>query len=291
MLARHGTAEERSEGANDFDRKLTAAGKKESAFAGKELRTMNVIPEIIISSPAPRALRTAEIISDKIKFRKDNISTEKILYTGNVQQVLKILGQISEIKNVVMLCGHNPLLEEIFVSLCGGKVTEIHKGDIVGISFDTDDWKDIKKNTGKYIFTIKQNKHLKPFDMKTNKTKNQKKELQAQVSDLIHAFAKSKTKIGSKKIRKSVKEASKLVAKAIYKTLSEQTETKKQTVKRKTVKKKTVKKVAGIKAKPVVKKNRVKKPARTKSVSKNILPSMNNVGAKVSVVESNPLHV
>ena len=50
-------------------------------------------------------------------------------------------------------------------------------------------WKSINKNAGKFIFTITQNKNSKQTDMKTNKTKNQKKELQAQVTELINAFA------------------------------------------------------------------------------------------------------
>ncbi|MBK5284984.1 MAG: histidine phosphatase family protein [Bacteroidia bacterium] len=290
LLARHGTSEEKREGENDFDRKLTATGKRESEFTGKRLRRMNLIPGIIISSPAPRALKTANIISKKIKYEGEKIRTEIVLYTGNIPQVLNVVRQISNIKKVVMLCGHNPQLEKIFSSLCGVKAKEIRKGDIVGISFTADDWKNVKNNTGKYIFTITQNKNSKPFDMKPNKTKNQRKELQAQVSDLIHAFVNSKTRTVSKKISKAVKEASKLIAKAIYKTLNEQPKAKMQTVKRKVVKRNTVKKVIGVIAKPVAKKNPVKKSIRPKIVSKNIFPSMNNTLEKISVVESNPLH-
>lgn len=290
LLARHGTAEERREGENDFDRTLTEAGKKESAIAGKKLLSMNLVPEIIISSPAPRAFRTAEIIAEKIKFSKEKIKTEKVLYTGNVQKALQLLSQISGEIKIVMLCGHNPLLEEIFSSLCEGRVNEIHKGDIAAVSFEMYDWRNVKGNTGINNFIVTQDKNSKQLTMKTIKTKNQKKELQAQVSEMITAFAKSKTKIGSKKIRKTVKEASKLIAKAIYKTLNAQPIAKKQTVKKKLVKRRTVKKVTGIKTKPVVKKIPVKRIKQVKSVSKNILPSMNNVSEKVSVVESNPLH-
>ncbi|HLG35676.1 MAG TPA: histidine phosphatase family protein [Bacteroidia bacterium] len=290
LLARHGTAEERREGENDFDRTLTEAGKKESAIAGKKLLSMNLIPEIIISSPAPRAFETAKIISGKIKYPKEKIRIEKVLYTGNVQQALKLLSQIPGTKQIVILCGHNPLLEEIFSSLCEGRVKEIHKGDIAAVSFEMDDWRNVKGNTGINNLIVPQDKNSKQRSMKTNKTKNQKKELQAQVAELITAFAKSKTKIGSKKIRKTVKEASKLLAKAIYKTLNALPIAKKQTVKKKIVKRKTVKKVTGIKAKPVVKKIPAKKLKQAKSVSKNILPSMNNISEKVSAVESNPLH-
>lgn len=285
ILARHGTAEERRLGENDFERTLTEAGKKESAFAGNSLRRINLIPELVISSPAPRAYETAKIISGKIKFPENKIQTEKVLYTGNVQEVLNILRQISSDKKIVMLCGHNPLLEEIFASLCEGRVKGIHKGDIVSIALEVEDWKNIKTNTGRNNFTITKNKTKKQFDMRNNKTKNQKKELQAQAAALLIAFAKSKTKTGSKKIGKSVKEASKLVAKAIYKTLNSEVPAKK-----KTVEKKKVKVSAAQKTKPVIKKNPVKKTAPSKIKSQNLRESTNNLTAKISPVESNPLH-
>jgi phosphohistidine phosphatase len=286
LLARHGTAEERQQGKKDFDRTLIGKGKTEAAFAGERLRKLNVIPDVIISSPAPRAFSTAKIICSKIKFPTENIRTEKILYTGNVSQILALLKKIKSSDNVVMLCGHNPLLEEVFSSLCAGQIKEIHKGDIIGITFNVDDWKNVKSNTGKYSFTITQNKNSKPRDMKNNKSKNKKKELQEQVANLIHTFTKSKIKRDSKKIRKSVKEASKLVAKALLKTLGAEVKTKKKTEKRK-----TVKKVKGTKAKLVVKKNPVKKPVTPKVITKKLVPSMNNITEKVSIVESNPQQV
>ena len=51
--------------------------------------------------------------------------------------------------------------------------------------------------------------------------KKSRKELQKQITELLNAYAKSMADIDSKKIRKSVKEASKLVAKAIAKSMKE----------------------------------------------------------------------
>lgn len=62
VLIRHAEAEPETGNISDFDRNLTAAGKKDAAKMAAVLLNNTVAPEIMICSPAARALETAHIL-------------------------------------------------------------------------------------------------------------------------------------------------------------------------------------------------------------------------------------
>ena len=60
ILLRHGKSDW-STGDSDFDRPLKKRGRQASALVGKWLNAHEYIPDFVITSPAKRALQTAEI--------------------------------------------------------------------------------------------------------------------------------------------------------------------------------------------------------------------------------------
>ncbi|MCK5293309.1 MAG: histidine phosphatase family protein, partial [Arcobacteraceae bacterium] len=61
---------------DDFDRPLNKRGRLNAPFMGKILKGKNIIPDIILSSPALRAKTTAKIIANEIGFSKSIIYDE-----------------------------------------------------------------------------------------------------------------------------------------------------------------------------------------------------------------------
>src|SRR6218665_523789 len=59
VLIRHAKSDWGNPGQADFDRPLNARGKKNAPEMGKRLQQKQVIPDLIISSPAMRAATTA----------------------------------------------------------------------------------------------------------------------------------------------------------------------------------------------------------------------------------------
>ncbi len=58
-LIRHGKA---AEAASDYERRLSAQGREDSARVGRRLCDLRVRCELIVTSPLPRARETAEIL-------------------------------------------------------------------------------------------------------------------------------------------------------------------------------------------------------------------------------------
>jgi phosphohistidine phosphatase SixA len=68
----------------DKDRPLSDRGRRDVPKMGKRLAKRDVKPDLILSSPARRALTTAEIIAKKLDYKRKDIVADDRLYAGAV---------------------------------------------------------------------------------------------------------------------------------------------------------------------------------------------------------------
>jgi phosphohistidine phosphatase len=67
-LVRHGDAVSEDEAGSDRDRWLSAKGREGARVLGKLLREQRVEPDVILCSPLPRAVQTAELIASMVDY-------------------------------------------------------------------------------------------------------------------------------------------------------------------------------------------------------------------------------
>lgn len=113
---RHGEADWPGWTKPDDERPLTDFGKKEVRQLGKFLNRLKVKPDLIITSPLPRALQTAEIAAAqlKTKLRQDD-ALEPGFGISKLSTVLK-----RHRSKVLMLVGHEPDFSSVISALTGG---------------------------------------------------------------------------------------------------------------------------------------------------------------------------
>ena len=58
-IVRHGEAEFAALGSSDSGRQLTAKGQRQAERVGAALRVLGEVPSVVLTSPLPRARRTA----------------------------------------------------------------------------------------------------------------------------------------------------------------------------------------------------------------------------------------
>ena len=97
----------------DKDRPLNDRGKRDAPKMGKRLAKRDVRPELILSSPAMRALTTAEMIAKKLDYKLKEIVVDDRLYPGDADEMLTIIHRLDNELEVVMLFGHNPALTDL----------------------------------------------------------------------------------------------------------------------------------------------------------------------------------
>ena len=166
VLVRHGKAQAREAGVDDFGRTLTAAGRRAlAATLPDTLAPLGTMPEFmygtteIWSSDAVRAMETAEEVAFVLGVSK--INKHRCLYEQRVEKFLQ--EAIESEADVVVAVGHNPFIEQAAQALCGGTVPfktggigifdlsayagEAYDGTLRSFSQGprTDDWKTLVK--------------------------------------------------------------------------------------------------------------------------------------------------
>lgn len=151
-LARHAKSSWSHPELIDFERPLNKRGKRDAPFMGKVLREMNVSPHLIITSPALRAFRTARIISSQLGYSVEDIFTAEAIYEATAGELIKLIQEIDNKFNSLMLFGHNPSLTLANNYLSNKTMENIPTCAIVCLQFDVESWKDVKPDSGKLIF-------------------------------------------------------------------------------------------------------------------------------------------
>ncbi len=128
----------------DKDRPLDDRGKRDAPKMGKRLAKRDVKPDLILSSPAIRALATAEIIAKKLDYKLKDIVVDDRLYASEADNVLNVIHKLGEKLERVMLFGHNPELTELAHRL-SSEITHMPTCAVVEFTFATKSWSNIGK--------------------------------------------------------------------------------------------------------------------------------------------------
>ncbi|WP_235891157.1 SixA phosphatase family protein [Sphingobacterium lumbrici] len=119
-IVRHAKAEEHSFSKRDFNRDLTGKGIERAHRIATELSSGVTITEktLVISSPANRAIQTAEIFSTILGYPLEKIQTDINIYEAYYLDILQVINNVPEPYESVWIFGHNPGLSDLTNYLC-----------------------------------------------------------------------------------------------------------------------------------------------------------------------------
>ncbi|MBK5280437.1 MAG: histidine phosphatase family protein [Bacteroidia bacterium] len=139
----------------DFDRPLNERGKKDAPRMAKRLKEKKVFPDLMLSSPAERALTTCKEIAKVLGYLEENIKSDSRLYHADEDQLLKIVQEIKDLNDaeeVVMIFGHNPGLTVFANLLLNEHIPNIPTCGVVAADMKISSWNDTKFRSGKLLF-------------------------------------------------------------------------------------------------------------------------------------------
>ena len=112
-LLRHGKAQSIDACAEDFERTLTRRGCIEARETAMRIVHRDLIPDLILVSPAERAWATAEIIAEACELDAKQMQCARELYLGTPEATWRLLARRDDRLRHIMICGHNPGLSQI----------------------------------------------------------------------------------------------------------------------------------------------------------------------------------
>lgn len=116
LLLRHGKSDWRKPVA-DYDRPLRKRGRQGAKTMGGWLAQQGLEPDYVLSSPAERALSTAEKCVRALGHKASWVHTDKRLYLADADTLLRALQQLPADCQRALLVGHNPGLEDLVRAL------------------------------------------------------------------------------------------------------------------------------------------------------------------------------
>lgn len=160
-IVRHAKAEDRAMFMTDHDRQLTSDGIMAAARVGHYLREKAILPDVMISSTAPRAKDTAKVVAEQIGYNPTQIRLDELLFDGGPKAYLAALNALPDTTQTAMIVGHNPDVSYLAEFLTHQSIGSMSKGAVIAVTFDNLKWAEVSGRTGNVAFEIEPKKLLK----------------------------------------------------------------------------------------------------------------------------------
>lgn len=151
-LIRHARSNYANSDVADFDRSLNERGEQDARQMGRRFKKQKAGADLIISSPAKRALATASIIANEINFPIEKIVLQNSLYSSGLQAMLNTIRHLDDSLHEVMLFGHNPDLTALANYLSNHQVASIPTCGVICMDFELNSWEEITEHQGIFKF-------------------------------------------------------------------------------------------------------------------------------------------
>lgn len=140
-VVRHAKSDWSLPGQEDWDRMLNKRGQQDAPEMARRLRSRKLKPDLILSSPAVRALTTASIMARELKVPAELIAQDERLYLAEPAQMLEVVRELGGHAQHVMVFGHNPGITEFANRLSAGeRIDNMPTCAVFSALFAVDDW-------------------------------------------------------------------------------------------------------------------------------------------------------
>ena len=145
LLMRHAKSSWKEPGLSDHDRPLNGRGKRDALRAGEELVARGVVPDLIITSTAKRARKTAQRLATTAEFLGDIWETRSI-YLASVNEYAMAAAESPDEVQTLLMIGHNPTTAAWLAALTGA-AHDVPTATIASITLELADWSELSRMT------------------------------------------------------------------------------------------------------------------------------------------------
>jgi phosphohistidine phosphatase len=161
-LFRHAKSDWHEARARDFDRPLSARGRKGAALMGRYIAEHGIAWERIIASPAVRCAETIEL-GAKAAGRTLAINWDRRVYLASSATLLDLLHEQEGDPASILLVGHNPSLEDLIFDLVPDDGSSPLRDRVeekfptaayAVLEIDVDRWADVREGTARLVHLV-----------------------------------------------------------------------------------------------------------------------------------------
>lgn len=153
FIIRHAKSSWDHDGLDDIDRPLSQRGLKNANEMAERLMKRKTVPDLILTSPANRALNTALIMSKCWGVGPEHLQIHDLLYDARISDIEKVLSGVpAEIRNVAIY-GHNPSFTYYAKKFLESPLDNLPTAGVAIITLKSDGWGRIERKNvkGSYV--------------------------------------------------------------------------------------------------------------------------------------------
>lgn len=142
-LIRHAKSDWGDPDLSDFDRPLNKRGNKAAPVMGQRMRAAEVLPELIVSSPALRAQTTAGLLARELDYAEDAIILRQEIYEASLETLIDLPLEFPEYEHIALI-GHNPGMSELAGWLCSEAGAWMPTCAVIDLHLKVDRWDELR---------------------------------------------------------------------------------------------------------------------------------------------------
>jgi phosphohistidine phosphatase len=140
-LVRHAKSDWSLPGQNDWDRPLNKRGQRDAPEMARRLRSRRLKPDLMLASPAVRAVTTASVMARELKVPAARVVQDERLYLATPADLLAVIHELGGEAKHLMVFGHNPGMTEFANRLSAGdQIDNLPTCGVFTALFDLSDW-------------------------------------------------------------------------------------------------------------------------------------------------------
>jgi phosphohistidine phosphatase len=153
-IVRHAKSSWKYRALRDIERPLKKRGFTDAELIANHLKAKNIKPAYWVSSPAKRALTTAEIFAEQLGRDKDSIKIQAGIYASSLNEIKTLILGLPKDADSAMFFGHEPTLSYLCENLSSRTFEKVPTSGVVALTFDVANWSQIREHRAHVDFFI-----------------------------------------------------------------------------------------------------------------------------------------
>lgn len=154
FFVRHAKSSWENPSLADIDRPLNKRGMYDGPMMAEILKQKELVPALLLVSPAKRTQITAKYFSKAFSIPDHNVLVKNQIYGAFPDDLLKIIHAVDSKIESIMLFGHNPTLTNLANRFSEEYIDNVPTCGIVKITANIKDWADFTYTKGKLLYHI-----------------------------------------------------------------------------------------------------------------------------------------
>jgi phosphohistidine phosphatase len=135
----------------DFDRPLNDRGFRDAPEMAQRLKQSGARIDLVVSSPAVRAMATAEVFCEVLGIEPESILQDRQIYLAGSAKLLQLISYFDEMADSALLVAHNPALTDLANDLANAGIDNIPTCGLVILELPVRHWAEVQIGGAKLL--------------------------------------------------------------------------------------------------------------------------------------------